>query len=469
MASSPDVVPDKLVVDAIHGDVHLTAREWAVVDTASFQRLRRLKQLAMGESVYPNATHTRFAHSLGVLAVMARVLDVANSQGVRLSKRERENLRLAALLHDVGHYPYSHLMEKLDKTRLTEEQISRAAQGKRDLDASRPPYPNHEALGALIVTRQPDLVRVLGDKKRARAVSDILAGNPQLSKLVHSSLDMDRLDFLVRDARATGVPYGEVDINYLLNHLAISPTGMLGVSPKALPAAEHFLLARFFMYRTVYYHKTTYGLEECCRQLLRRLRDKGEYEIPVDGEKVRALVTSSRFGAFTDAFVDGIIQEVALDDDPVCGTLARAVRDRRPPKLLKEVLVLRHKREPHHAGSAFKQNCRHHLGDLSENSGIPPGQFLLCETLPLELEPRGRLLTAEEARSLRPEEEEELIKVFVQGEREPKALVEIPHSLISQCASYVFQSFRLYVVYEGQDRDARMAYLRGEVRNWDRP
>lgn len=101
---------EKIVVDSIHGDIRLTAREVQVIDSASFQRLRQLKQLAMAQLVYPNATHTRFAHSLGTLGIMIKVLEVAQRNKLKLKASERENLRLAALLHDIGHYPYSHLM-----------------------------------------------------------------------------------------------------------------------------------------------------------------------------------------------------------------------------------------------------------------------------------------------------------------------------------------------------------------------
>ena len=103
MGSSPKVVPNKFVVDSIHGDIHLTDRELRILDTPAFQRLRNLKQLGMGQLSYPNATHTRFAHSLGTLGIMARILDADKSNGLDLTKRQQENLRMAALLHDIGH------------------------------------------------------------------------------------------------------------------------------------------------------------------------------------------------------------------------------------------------------------------------------------------------------------------------------------------------------------------------------
>lgn len=122
MTSSRPTNRDKLIVDAIHGDIRLKPLECRVVDTASFQRLRHLKQLQFGHVTYPGATHTRFAHSVGVLGIVARITDIAKG-ALNLSDEQIEDIRLAGLLHDIGHYPYSHLMEKVDKVALAEELI----------------------------------------------------------------------------------------------------------------------------------------------------------------------------------------------------------------------------------------------------------------------------------------------------------------------------------------------------------
>ncbi len=476
MASSKGKGHVKLVVDSIHGDIHLTNRELEVIDTASFQRLRHLKQLAMGQMTYPNATHTRFAHSLGVFAIMSRITQIAKESGqITLSPKQVENLRLAALLHDIGHYPYSHLMERIDKVRLIKEQVEIPETEEKTIDKSGTPYPEHDRVGTLIVTNQKDLIEALGGGKRAGEIANLFGPkrpteskeSRQLSKLVHSSLDMDRLDYLLRDSQATGVPYGQIDINYILNNLKISPSGALGISEKAIPAAEQFLIARYFMHRTVYYHKTTFGMEEACRQLIHRLRTQEKYKIPKDGKAIEELVISEKLGTFTDAYVDEIIQKAVNDENQVIQSLARSIKRRRPPQLLKEVniLIARQESKGYHAGTTFKLNCRHRLLKLAKNFEIPLEQFILCETPPFYLEKRGHLVAAEEAIKTW-EEEEELIKVFEAGESEPKSLVDIPYSLVSRCAGLVFQSFRLYVVYEGQGKDGVIAELREMIKDW---
>ena len=475
MVSSARDGSEKLVVDSIHGDIHFTEREREVIDTASFQRLRHLKQLAMSQMAYPNATHTRFAHSLGALAIMARIINIAKTSGqIALTRKQQENLRLAALLHDIGHYPYSHLMERIDDVRLAEEQVEGPKGIQKTLDRTEIPYPKHEVVGTYIVSEQKDLIEALGNKRTAKTIAQLLGLQqpltPQWSKLVHSSFDIDRLDYLLRDSRATGVPYGQVDINYLLNNLKVSPSGMVGISEKAIPAAEQFLLARFFMHRTVYYHKTTFGMEEVCRQLLRRLRAQGKYRIPKDGKDIKKLVTSEALGTFTDAYIDRIIQEAVNDENQAIRGLARSIKRRRPPQRLKEVNILRsiEGRDGHHAGTTFKLNCRHKLYELANSFPIPLEQFILCETPPLRLEKRGPLVAAEEAMKTNWKEEEELVKVFVAGEDEPKSLVDVPYSLVSKCAGLFFQSFRLYVVYEGTDKDGVIAKLRDRVKDWDK-
>lgn len=474
MASSPEIVPTKLVVDPIHGDIHLTNREWRILDTLAFQRLRNLKQLGMGHVTYPNATHTRFVHSLGTLAIMARILDMAKANQYRLEERQQENLRMAALLHDIGHYPYSHLMERVDSVVLTDDEVDGGTDtptGQRPFDATQVGYPSHGRLGTEIVMHQTDLVKAIGGDARAKEVADLFTraetADPQLSKLLHSSFDMDRVDYLQRDSHAAGVPYGNIDVNYLLNSLRISPTGMVGVVAKALPAAEQFLLARFFMHRAVYYHKTTYAMEEACRQLLRRIRDAGLFDIPAGEQGVLDIARSPALATFTDSYVDGLVHQASQGEDHVMKALARSIESRRPPKLLKEVFVFADAQTQHHAGSTFSLRAKTSLRALADRSGIALGQFLLCKTKPLTFEERGALLTTEQARDLAPEREDEMIKVFVGNDEEPTSLVEIPHSIIRICSGRFFQAFRLYVVYEGADKDQTIESLRDEVRDWD--
>jgi HD superfamily phosphohydrolase len=464
-----------IIDDPIHGDVELTDEELRVINTGSFQRLRHLKQLGMGHLTYPNATHTRFAHSIGVLATMQRILrKVEESQTFLITKEQHTDLRLAALVHDVGHYPYSHLMEHVDRVMLTEERVS----GIKKSLSSTVAYPNHEDVGQLVVTSQPDLLDALGGKERAQKIAAIFCRaeteNPQLSKLIHSSFDMDRVDYLLRDSRATGVPFGAIDINYLLNHVRLSPSGMLGVELKALPAVEHLLLARFFMHKAVYYHKTTYGLEECCRQLLRRIRDtdqkEKEYRVPADGDEIRSIVQGPKIPDFNDAFVDRIINQAVADKDLVIRSLASAIYQRRPPKLIKEVSVLENAGRKPHAGTLFLQNCNFQISDLAKRYDLPLGCFLICEHKPLTFEERPSLLDAAQVRNLPAESRQEMIMIFNDSD-EPVPIVDVAQSIVRPLSQLFYQASRLYFVIpaEGNPKkfDPVVGELRRATRGWE--
>lgn len=483
MASSQDSYPDRFIVDSIHGDIHLTEREWSVVDTASFQRLRHIKQLQMGQVTYPNATHTRFVHCLGTLRIMQRVLEAAEGHGIDLDADERENLRLAALLHDVGHYPYSHLLEGVDKVDLLEDRIRPLEGGMKqtlDLEQKAIPYPNHVSVGVLVVTRQGDMIDAIGGEAKAKQVADLFSGqevtNKKVSRLISSSWDLDRFDYLQRDSYATGLPYGRIDLNYLLNSLRGNSEGEIGVHERAIPAVEHFLLARYFMHRTVYYHRTTWAIEEACRQLLRRLRDQKKYDVPEDGKRIEEIVTSQEIHTFTDSYVDSIIRQAISDPDEVIRSLAWSIQSRNPPKLLKEICVFSEKGESLHRGAVFKARCLHDLGDIASGKGIPLGRFLLCELPPITVEKAVSRFTASEyqkassdalRQSIR--EENEIVRVFVEGSDSPKSLLEIDHSIIQKLAGQVFRTYRLYFVPSGTEVTSPVEDLRELVGEWDQP
>lgn len=452
----------KIVIDNIHGAIELTDNEWKVVNTASFQRLRRIKQLGMGHLVYPNATHTRFAHSLGVFAIMARVVT-----SLRLDEEEKSDLRLAALLHDIGHYPYSHLVEQIEKVRLTEEIIN-----KQPPPSVCKKFPDHEALGRFILLNQKDICEAIGGKSRAEKIGHLFSrtkeNEQQISKLIHSSLDMDRLDYLVRDARAAGVPYGEIDIHYILKSLRISPAGNIGVDIKALAAVEQFLMARSFMYRAVYYHKTTFAFEEACRNLLRRLRDNPDkYEMmPRDGGVIEEIASSEELLDFTDARIDRLIRSAIDDDDKIIKTLANCILSRNTPKLLGEVSVLEEKKQTPKKCQMFEHLCETRVYELADKFNIEPGKFLLCCPKPIAFEGRSSLFNIKDLKTMPSEAKDELIKVFKPGETEPQPIVDIQDSLISHCALRSHYIYRIYLADDSIDAENRADGIRTEINKW---
>ncbi len=214
------------IKDSVHDHIEVEGVAAALLDTEPVQRLRHVKQLGTVHLVYPSANHTRFEHSLGVHHLADRALNHLGIDGV-----QAERVRAAALLHDVGHSPYSHNVEPV---------IQRHT-GKYHDDVH-----GILASGAVgEVLRSHDL--------DPGAVADLVAGDGQYGQLVSGELDVDRMDYLVRDAHHTGVPYGTIDHERLIRELTFVD-GELVLAEGNVQTAESLLLARALMNPTVYQH-----------------------------------------------------------------------------------------------------------------------------------------------------------------------------------------------------------------------
>lgn len=477
----------KIVVDGIHGDISPTPDEWNVINTATFQRLRQLKQLQLAYYVYPNATHTRLAHSLGVLHITGRVLKILrNLDPAILTDDDERDVRMAALLHDIGHYPYSHLMEYVDSVKLTEDLtfppvVKKAEKSEitandlgevQDVEigtSASIQYPDHEELGQHILTNRADLTGILGNdwaKKIALYFSKSATDMPPIAKLIHSSLDMDRMDYLLRDGHATGVPYGHIDIHYLLNHIKIVQ-GRVGISLKALPAAEHFLLGRAFLQRTVCHHKTVHGIEEAAKQLIRRLKDRGidSYGVPTGRTDVLDRIASDEFYHFTDSFIDEIVRKACKDKDPLILALAQAVAHRRPPLMLWEYKTFKPKRDASPDNMLFTATSTR-LKELAEDEGFDVRYFLVATTKPVGFEKRGSTMYREEAKEAHEDQAaEEMIRVFETRDAvDPTPIVDVRSSLLYTIGGHAYHTYRVFLVRPPNADDAKVSSIRMRVR-----
>ncbi len=233
----------RVVRDPIWNTIRIDAVAMRIIDTPPFQRLRYIRQLGHAHLVYPGATHTRFDHALGVYHLAKRALRLMEERGA-IPAEARAGVDLipyAALLHDIGHYAFSHAIEELEST-------------------SRPG--NHEAVSARFFASEELAAALasLGPDAPARIYALIQgrSGHP-LGGLVSGSLDLDKMEYLRRDARFCGVPYGEVDVDRLIQGLAVleGPEGRgleVGVEEKAVSALESLLFAKYQMFRNVYWH-----------------------------------------------------------------------------------------------------------------------------------------------------------------------------------------------------------------------
>ncbi len=253
--------------DPVHGLVAFESDEERVIElllaTPEVQRLRRIRQLGVTSLAFPGAEHSRFAHSLGTAFVMKlliarlRAIDETLPYWHRVTSECARDALAAALLHDVGHGPLSHSIE--------------------DALADSPP---HEAwTERMLLDDSTGIHRVLCalDPEMPRRVAALVRGQhpiPYLSKAVSGELDVDRCDYLLRDAHATGVGYGHYDLDWLLRSFRFSETNgepTLAIDgAKGLPAVEAFILARLFMFQQVYLHKATRAAEWMIRAIFAR-------------------------------------------------------------------------------------------------------------------------------------------------------------------------------------------------------
>ena len=231
-------IRDRFIRDSIHGNLPLDPFEIEVLDYPQLQRLRRVKQLGFISLIYPGANHSRFEHSIGTMHLASKLADQ-----LELSKDDKDLVRIAGLLHDAGHGPFSH--------------VSEAVLGV-----------NHEEITAFVIEKT-SIHDKLSEKFDTKEIIDIINGEGKLGPIISGDLDMDRMDYLIRDSHYTGVAYGVIDTERIISNLKLERELILDI--KGVQAAESALTARYLMYPSVYQHHTTRIINAMFRRCLRDL------------------------------------------------------------------------------------------------------------------------------------------------------------------------------------------------------
>jgi HD superfamily phosphohydrolase len=356
--------PERFYRDSVHNIIRLKTDSpegeliAGLIDSREFQRLRRIRQLGLAHFAYQGAEHTRFTHSLGAFHLATRILyKLANSH--RIEPEDALAVRVAALLHDIGHGAFSHVIEPI--LNFHHEDFTVEAVLSDETEAGR-------------------LLRGF-DAGLAERVAAIIRGTfkpTALAQLVSSQLDVDRMDYLLRDSLMTGAKYGVYDIEWIIKSIEINREGdHLYVSAPGISAVEDYLQARYYMFRQVYFHRTLRSAEAILRALIRRaleLFSSGgdvwfaggtAFENVLRGRRL----TLSEHLSIDDTDVLFHIKQWQHSTDPVLGDLASRFLHRR---LFKGFDLDMPEAERETFMAAAKT--------LVEDAGLDPGYYLIEDT-----------------------------------------------------------------------------------------
>lgn len=329
----------EVVRDPLWNNIQLEPEALELLDTPAIQRLRYVRQLGHAFLVYPGATHTRFEHALGAYHLARRAIAALQEAGLTLDRVDALRLRLAALLHDVGHYPFSHALEEAG-------------------------LPHHEELAERHLTH-PDLAAPL--ERSGVPPAKLLplirgAAREPLAGLVSGPVDVDKLDYLSRDAWMCGVPYGVIDVERLLASLVLAPGAggrvALALHEKGLSALESLLFAKYQMYRTVYWHHAVRAATVMFKRLVRRAIADG---------RIRPM----NVAVATD---DGLIHELSRDDPT---GLATRLRERRLAKRILDLPAADLSLDGAGWPASDPDLCERVEDRLAVEAGLAPGELFL--------------------------------------------------------------------------------------------
>ena len=349
----------RVIRDPLWNTIRLDPTAIRIIDTAAFQRLRYIRQLGFAHLVYPGATHTRFDHAVGVYHLTVTALRLLRERGATPPEawEDEELVPYAALLHDIGHYAYSHALEELEPDSI--------------------PADHEEASGRFFASSElRDALAPLG-LAAAERIQALIRGESAipLRGLVSGSLDLDKMEYLRRDARFCGVPYGEVDVDRLLQGLVLLPDPQkgsweVGVHEKAVAALESLLFAKYQMFRNVYWHHAV----RAATALYKRIVEEAVRGGLVDPEEL--------VGPTDEELLYEIGRRAAEDESEIAERLATrwipSLRHRRLPKRALELTAADLKGRQVEGWAVGESPWKRAVEDeLAAELGLEPGEVII--------------------------------------------------------------------------------------------
>jgi len=363
-------------------------------------------------------------------------------------------------------------MEKIDWD-LTKKYMSKKGQNGREKTYLPKEYPKHDRLGEIIITERKDIKEKLeGNGIDPKDISALVRGEhiEEIAPLLNASLDVDRLDYLVRDSLNTGLPYGKVDLNYIVNNLELIGEGdekEIVVHTKARSSIEHMLMGRYFMFNTVYMHKTVFAFEEIVRRIVMIMWEKGKiYKSGEDIEKM-ARDDSDDFLRFHDGYLDELIDKYANKRrDRKLADLCKVVKLRSPPKLVYEISELkRYDDNPSPEYTILTSSWKDKVQEFISEFEIPEERWFFRDIKGPEFEKLHPFMSLAEAREFMESEGPELRELVKVKERSGKIknLLEDKSSVLHYMSRLKPRLCRIYVL--GID-DVKASKINDKIEKW---
>ncbi|MGD0535039.1 MAG: HD domain-containing protein [Methanoregula sp.] len=441
--------------DSVHKTIGLSKLEVEIIDTRTFQRLRNIKQLSLVHYVFPGADYSRFSHSLGTCHLAGKLFDAMYKNPTEEQLKLKQKIRLAGLLHDIGHYPFSHTTEDAIKQYINKAPNAKSGLVKKgetttETTFSAQRYLDHENIGSKILDHNKEIRSIL-DKN---GIDPIEISNlfikkgespPEIKILISSDLDADRLDYLLRDAHYMGLPYGSTDLNYILRQMRHDKDNRPCFDSKALRTIDHFLLCRYFDYSQVIFQKTVTGMEEVLKRVLQYLITKNE--IKYSESEIIELISSGKWNEYDDIHIMGVIRAYynSTDTPSEEKLFMKSIIERIPPKEIAKLEYI--------DGIDRVESFKAKISDLtsltqriSEKFGINGKHIFVWDNGGLRLTKMGRMTEVSKAQAITVEDLNQRIRIHHRISEDSHPIMERNDSLMSILADRALYSMRLFVL-----------------------